>query len=96
MCIDVSSLLRSSRAHVTQVVLYKVLSSAAQGSHRNIAVAMAAAIGLATIPLQKSQGFTSPAAKEAPSRDIQGYPQNPTKLAATTAAIAAAARFRSR
>ena len=61
---------------------------AAQKSHRKIAVTTVAASGLASIPLQKSQGFfASPAAKKSlAASDFWGWPQNRRKIAATTAA----------
>ena len=61
---------------------------AAQKSHRKIAMTTVAARGLATIPLQKSQGFSlrRPQTNRQAASDFWGRPQNRKKLAATTAA----------
>ena len=59
----------------------------AQNWHRKIAVTTGAASRLATIPLQKSQGFRFAGRKKTDiANNFEGHPQNRRKLAATTAA----------
>ena len=71
-----------------QILFGSEVSLAAQKLHRKIAVTTVAASGLATIPLQKSQGFSlrRPQNKSLGPSDFWGCPQNRRKLAATMAA----------
>ena len=71
---------KASKIVVDTFWRYHIFNLSSTKSHRKIAVTTVAASGLATNPLQNSQGFSLR------RPHFWGYPQNRRKLATTTAA----------